>query len=580
MRVPLAVILLSMVGACGGGAAVSPAPVVAIDSAETPDAVFRRRADEIYWAHLEFRPQAAIELGYHRYDGRVPDRSPAAIAAEVERLKVALLWLEAVDTAALSATNRLDREVLIAELRRNLFDLEELRRPFREPIFYLLFDFSLAPYIDRDYAPLADRARGLLSACRGAPAYYQQMLANLEPALSRPAVQVGLMMTAGTKALVQRVLPASLAGLDDEGLRASIDECLAGLASTLSEVEAALGARMATATNDFALGQERFLSMLSATQGLEVDLPTLERIGRADLERNLAAIHAAAGAIDPSREPREVIDEVTADKPEPDKVFAEAEAQMAVVRQFVLDRAIASIPGDDRAEVRPSPPHRRGNFAALSSAGPFEARKLPSFYYLAPPDPSWPAAEQRAYLPSRSDLLFVTVHEVWPGHFLQGRHIAAHGSRILKSFETYSTSEGWAHYVEEMMWDAGLGDGDPRTHIGQLKNALLRNVRFLVSIGLHTQAMNVDQAAAMFRDKAFADPQNARQQALRGTADPMYLSYTLGKLAIMKLHADWKAAQGKRYSLKGFHDAFLRYGEAPIPAIRRYMLGTDAGPAL
>jgi uncharacterized protein (DUF885 family) len=131
-----------------------------------------------------------------------------------------------------------------------------------------------------------------------------------------------------------------------------------------------------------------------------------------------------------------------------------------------------------------------------------------------------------------------------------------------------------------MMWDAGVGKGDPRTRIGMLKNALLRNVRFLVAVGMHCRGLTVPQAMAMFRDKAFADPATARQQTLRGTGDPMYLSYTLGKLAIRKLHADWRKARGAGYSLRAFHDQFLRHGEAPLGVIRRMMLGADSGSIL
>ncbi len=568
-----------LVVACSS--APSPSPVAPVEPAggdTGADEAFAATADRLYWAHFEFRPHAAIQLGYHQYDGKVPDRSAAAIAAEIDRLAAARAELEAIDPAALSPAHRLDREVLLAEIRKELFDLRERRRPQRDPIYYLLFDFSLSPYVDREYAPLEQRATALLAACRSAPRYYAQMRENLEASLPRPGVQVGVMMTAGTTKLVDGVVRAHMAALPAGDLKSNVDACLDDLVVSLGELRADLAARMPQATDDFALGEDLFLRMLAETQGIDADLATLERIGRADLERNRAAIEAAAKAIDPTRPAREVIAAAAADKP--DDVIAEATAQVAAMRAFVIDKGIASVPGSDAAEVRPSPPHKRGNMASLSSAGPFETEALPSFYYISPPNPEWPEAEQRAYLPSVADLLFLSIHEVWPGHFLQGRHIGAYGSRILQSFETYSTSEGWAHYVEEMMWDAGVGDGDPRVHIGQLKNALLRNVRYMAAIGMHCRGMTVDEAAAMFQEQAFADPATARQQAMRGTLDPMYLSYTLGKLAIQKLHRDWRAAQGDAYSIKAFHDAFLRRGEAPLGVIRRDMLGADAGPVL
>jgi uncharacterized protein (DUF885 family) len=204
---------------------------------------------------------------------------------------------------------------------------------------------------------------------------------------------------------------------------------------------------------------------------------------------------------------------------------------------------------------------------------------MPSFYYIAPPDPSWPSEQQRAYVMSYADLLFTSAHEVFPGHFVQNMHEHASSSRILQTFETYTASEGWAHYVEEMMWDQGLGKGDPRMHIGELKNALLRDVRFVVALGYHAGTMTVDDATKLFVDQAFADPKTAAQQAMRGTVDPMFLGYTLGKLVIMELHADWQKAHPQR-TLREFHDELLSYGEAPLGATRRLMLGEAAGPPL
>lgn len=555
----------------------APATNGTAETSGSADAAFQAWADSYYWAHLAYRPQLAIELGHHQFDGKIPPRAKADINAEIDRLRSAQTELAAVDVSALSPESALDRDVIAAEIAKNLFELVDLRKPFRDPTYYLLFDFSLASYIDRAYAPVEDRARGLLAACRQSPVYYGQMLENLDPVLPRPALQVSLFMVAGVAKLIAGPVTAFAAEVADPQLRGELSSCLTSMAATLAGVETSLKARLPSASPEFALGPELFLRMLRETQGIDLDLATLTALGRADLERNLTALTEAAREIDPQQTPAAVIALVTEDKPPPDKLFAEAQGQLERMRQFVVEHQIASIPTDDVAEVRPSPPHRRGNFAMLSSPGPFERVPLPAFYYLAPPEPTWTAAEQRAYLPSRADLAFVSIHEVWPGHFLQGRHIQTYGTRYMKSFETYTTSEGWAHCVEEMMWDAGYGKGDPRQHIGQLKNALLRNVRFLVAIGMHTDEMTVEEAATMFRDKAYADGKNAEQQALRGTIDPMYLSYTLGKLAIRKLRVDWERAQGTALPPAAFHDAFLKYGEAPLPVIRQRMLGTASG---
>ena len=196
---------------------------------------------------------------------------------------------------------------------------------------------------------------------------------------------------------------------------------------------------------------------------------------------------------------------------------------------------------------------------------------MPAIYYIAPPDPNWSEEEQNQYIPGEKDLLQISIHEVWPGHFLEGLHTNLSGNPISELFSSVTFTEGWAHYTEEMMTELGL-EKDPETRIGQLQNALLRNVRFLSSLGLHTGTMTVEESEKLFREKAFQDPGNARQQAARGTFDPAYLFYTVGKLMIKKLRDDWMMLHPDK-SLRDFHDAFLSLGAAPIALIRKQMLG-------
>jgi len=258
-------------------------------------------------------------------------------------------------------------------------------------------------------------------------------------------------------------------------------------------------------------------------------------------------------------------------------VLAEASQQAVRMKAFVKEHDLVSIPSDDEAQVVHTPPFMRWNAAFLSSAGVFETQPLPSFYYISPPDPAWPKAKQRAYVPDRADLLFITIHEVWPGHFLHSLHLQRSDSRVLKALWNYATGEGWAHYTEEMMWNAGISD-EPAVHIGQLQNALLRNVRSLCAIGLHTHGMSVEECRTMFIEQAFQSEGNAEQEARRGTFDPMYLAYTTGKLIIQKMRADLEArarADGEPFDVKAFHDAVLSYGAAPLSAIRAGLVISD-----
>jgi len=315
--------------------------------------------------------------------------------------------------------------------------------------------------------------------------------------------------------------------------------------------------------------------MLRDTEQVTTPLAELEAAGRADLERNQAALREACATYVPGGSVQACIAKMTSNKPRGGAVEG-ARAQLAGLEAFVRDAGVATIPGPEQALVNEAPPYNRANSAYIDIPGPYE-KGLPAVYYISPPDPTWTAQEQHDYIPGVADLLFTSVHEVWPGHFLQFLHANRNPSMVGRLFVGYAFAEGWAHYAEEMMWDMGLGQGDTETHIGQLTNALLRNVRFLSAIGLHTKGMTVEASEQMFREQAFTDAGTARQQAARGTYDPAYLNYTMGKLMIRKLREDWTAARGGRAAWREFHDAFLRYGGPPIPLARRYMLPGDRG---
>ena len=242
-----------------------------------------------------------------------------------------------------------------------------------------------------------------------------------------------------------------------------------------------------------------------------------------------------------------------------------------------------SIPSDEQALVAEAPLYNRANAAFIQVPGPYD-HGVAATYNIAPPDPKWTKAEQAAYIPSEAGLLFTSVHEVWPGHFLQFLHSNANPDKLEALWVGYAFAEGWAHYCEEMMYEEGLGKGDPETHIGQLLDALLRDVRLLSAIGMQTEGMTVAQSEKMFKEQAFQDPGNARQQAARGTYDPAYLNYTLGKLMIRKLRTDWiaktkpaaagaSAAANDQAMWHDFHDKFLSFGGPPIPLVRKQMLG-------
>jgi len=525
-------------------------------------------------SHFAAHPDKAVHAGRHAYDGKLPDWSRVGLQRERARLRAKRDKALSFDPAALDDRQRLEREYLLAVVDRNLFWLDSAAWPYRNPYFY---EAALDPnvYLTLPYAPLEQRMRAYIAYARAIPGAVGQIRDNLSLPLARSHLDIGLTSFSRLASYYEREVPAVFAAVKDPRLQKEFRTSNAAAAQAMKSMAAWLETKRATASDDFALGAERFREMLWKTERVDVPLETLEKAGREDLERNLASLSTACAEYAPGRSIAECVAMVQAKKPKGGVVDV-ARRQLDELRAFILEKKLVAIPGSEEALVAEAPPYKRFNPAYIDIPGPYE-KGLPSVYYIAPPDPSWSVEERNAYIPGTANLLFVSAHEVWPGHFLQFLHANRAASKFGQLFVGYAFAEGWAHYAEELMWEAGLGNGDPATHIGQLLNALLRNVRFISAIGLHTGGMTLAESERMFRDTAFQDPGNARQQAARGTFDPAYLNYTMGKLMIRKLRADWTASRGGRRAWPVFHDQFLSFGGPPIPLVRKAMQGSDGG---
>lgn len=525
-------------------------------------------------SEFDANPPTAVWAGRHEFDGRLPDWSRSGIDNEIRRMRALRERALQFDDAALDKGRRFERDYVAARLDGELFWLESAQSPFNDPSYY---GGGLDPnvYVARDYAPLADRLRAYIRYAEAVPAAAAQIRQNLRTPMPRTYVQIGRITYGGLATFYEQEVPVIYSAVTDAKLQADLRRANAGAIAAMRGLDAWLATLEATATDRFALGPEKFGEMLRRTELVDVPLAGLKDAAERDLARNLAALHAACARYAPGQSDESCIANMEADKPQGAAV-AGAQAQLAGLRAFVAENRVVTIPSDDQASVAEAPAYERYNLAYVRIPGPYE-KGLPAIFYISPPDPNWTKAEQDAYIPGKASLLFIAAHEVWPGHFLQFLHSNRSKTRVGQIFVSYAFSEGWAHYTEELMWDAGLGQGDAETHVGQLHLALLRNVRLLSAIGLHTGGMTVAQSEAMFRDKAFMDPANARQQAARGTFDPAYGNYTLGKLMIMKLRGDWTATRGGRSAWKDFHDKFLSYGAPPVPLVRRAMLGEGAG---
>ncbi len=561
MRSALLCAVLLAIAACGG----EEQRAATQKQEQLPWADFVATTIDEYYRR---NPERAVDAGLHQYDGQASDWS-------LDAMREYSAWIAATIDAAqgyeeLQGNEAFERDYLTKALGGQAFWIDQTDNLTKNPTAYI-YRIGLGVYVDREYAPLEQRLRAYTEYVAGLPRRLQQMRDNLEPPLPAPYVETGQRILDGLAGYLANTVPQQFAAVEDEDLQRQFAAANAAAAEAVQATADWLGELKATATQDYALGEELFLRMLRDTQGLDITLQELKAAGQADLDSNLKALYEACAEFAPGASTEDCVRKVSERKP-PEGAVAGATRQLPGLKKFVIENGIASIPGTEEALVDEAPPHRRFNFAYIDIPGPFE-KGLPSVYYIAPPDPSWSEEDQRAYVPGETDLLATSIHEVWPGHFLQYLHSNRAENRVGRHFSTYSFGEGWGHYTEQMMLDAGYGDGDPEIKIGQLLNALLRNVRYMSAIGLHTGGMTVEQSQAMFEEKAFQDFGNASQQAYRGTYDPGYLNYTLGKLMINKLRDDWTAGRGGREAWGAFHDQLLSFGSPPIPLLRDQMLG-------
>jgi len=534
-------------------------------------------AGQFIESYLSMHPSFAANAGRHEFDGRLPDWSPVGLSKQKQWLESERQLAIQYPDSALKASERFEQQYLLGVIDTDLFWLQSAQAPYKNPLFY---SQSLDPnlYVSRPYAPIEQRLRAFIEYARNIPKATGQIRANLRTPFPRTYIDLGKTVFGGLAKFYQNDAKAAFVAVADPHLQKQFDAVVPVAAKSMQELADWLERQRGNATDDFALGAARFQEMLKATEGVYLPLDVLEKAGRDDLQRNLAALKEECKHYAPDVSVQSCVEKVEARKP-PEGAVAEARQELLTLRAFVAEKRFVSIPSEEEATVAESPPFSRWNLAYIDIPGPYE-HGLASVYYVAPPDPAWSPKEQAAYVPGKANLLFISAHEVWPGHFLQHLHAHQAGSKFGQLFSSYAFSEGWAHYSEELMWESGLNAGDSETHIGQLLNALIRNVRFLSSIGLHTQGMTVATSEKMFRELAFRDQGNARQQAARGTFDPAYLNYTLGKLMIRKLRDEWTAKRGGRAAWQSFHDTFLSYGAPPIPLVRKAMLVGDSGAVL
>ncbi len=555
---------------------------------QTADAEYEAVAEEYIKGYLAAHPLEGTALGLHDYDGKITDYSRLALDAELSRLRRFDDRLTKFDPGELSPRQSIDLRILQAAVKKELFEMQDMSVFERNPMVYArAADVNV--YIKRNFAPLEDRVRSLVAIESQIPNILVAARTNLGDVLPKPYVELAIQIARASSDFLKKDLVAAVAGLKDEQVRVAFQEANRKAASALTDYAAWLEReKLPKASLDFALGEEKFRRLLAQTELVDLPPEKILEIGMEQLKTEQEAFADAAKRIDPNKSAIEVFKQIQSEHPTPENLIPDVGKDLDKIRKYVSSHHLVTIPADVRAKVKETPQYLRAtSFASMDTPGPFERRATEAYYYVTPTENDWPEKQKQEWLTAfnyyTSDI--VSIHEAYPGHYVQFLRLnASPASKVEKIFGSYAFIEGWAHYCEKMMVDEGYGSPTAATpsaedvkraakyRMAQADEALLRLCRLCVSIKMHTQKMSLDEATKFFQENCYYEEKPARQEAMRGTFDPGYLNYTLGKLQILKLRDDYKAQQGDEFSLQKFHNELLNHGMPPIRLLREIML--------
>jgi uncharacterized protein (DUF885 family) len=567
--------LLLWTGAVSGPA-VEDAPPAQLSA----DQVFTGFVDRYLDGLFHFAPARATEAGLHAYDAELPAYSRREVAAEIARAKRALAELAGIPKESLAHENRLDALLLENSIRAHLLDLENIRMWERDPDFYNgVISRALFLLVQRDFAPLDERLRSLIARERRVPEIFRSARANLA---NPPAIytKIATLQMASEIRFLRDDLPRAITGTRDAALKAEFAQvnqrAIEEYGKFLEYLKTDLASR---SKGSFALGAENYRKKLLYEEMVDLPLDRLLEIGEKALRQTQDCFKATAALIDSEKPPAAVIAQLSQDHPDAERLLVETQAGLEDLRNFVTSHRIVTIPSAENPRVVETPAFMRAlTFASMDSPGAFEETSTEAFYNVTLPERDWSDTQREQHLRAfgRNGIRVTSIHEVFPGHYTQFLWVKRAPTKVRKLLGADTNAEGWAHYAEQMMLEEGYGEGDPKLLLSQLHEALLRLCRYIVGLRMHTRGMTLEEGIAFFEREGWQERANAEREAMRGTSDPTYLVYTLGKLQLLKLREDYQKKVGDRFNLREFHDRFLSFGYPPIKLIREEMLGDDS----
>jgi uncharacterized protein (DUF885 family) len=539
--------------------------------------------DSFFDEYFKYNPTQGTSAGFHQYDSDLEDYSRKAVDNQIAFAKDYLGRMEKFDSKSMPLAERQDYQLVVNNLKSTLLELEDIRSWEKDPDRYSSgLTNSAFVIMSRKFAPPEQRLRSLIEREKKMPAVLAAARENLKNP-PRIYTEVAIQQLPGIVGFFQKDVPEAFTDVKGQQLLAEFQASNTAVIAALQDYEKFLKVTLLPISKgDFRLGAENYRKKLLYDEMVDIPIDRLLQIGYDDLHRNQQWFKKVAAQIDPKKTSDQILAELLNDHPAPDQLLQTFRDDLTGIRQYIVDKKIVTIPSPVPPIVEETPPFGRAlTFASMDTPGPYETVAREAFFNVTLPEPDWPAAKTESFMGqfNRETMISVAVHEVYPGHYVQFLWLPSVSSKVRKLLGCGSNAEGWAHYSEQMMLDEGYGNGDPKLRLGQLEDALLRDARYIVGISMHTGKMSFDEAEEFFQKEGFQPQSVAEVETKRGTSDPTYLVYTLGKLEIMKLREDYKQKMGDKFSLEQFHNTFLQQGFPPIKVVRETMLG-DESPTL
>jgi len=537
-------------------------------------------------------PSFATQAGVHEFDTKLEDYSSAVIANQVALLQKFEKRTLAIDTKSLLPMESADRELLLNNIRARLLELQVIRSFAKNPDIYPSGAAgSIFVIMSRKFAPLDDRLRSVVAREKLFQRFFADARANLK-SVPRIYTEIALEQLPGTIGFFEKDVPAAFTEADDPAAKAAFAESNRAAIKTLREYEAWLRSDLLPRSNgDFRIGAATFSKKLLYDDMVTTPLDRLLEVGMADLRKNQTEFQRIGKEIEPAKPATEVLADLQSMHPAPGELMQKFRDTFDGLIAFIHGHQIITLPSDRRPSLIETPPFERATTtAAMDTPGPFEKVAKEAYFYVTLPGPNDSPAEIAGLMAGFNvgTIVSTSIHEAFPGHFTQYLWEPRAPSKIRRVLSANTNVEGWAHYTEQMMLDEGYaqpgaGAKDLREsrliRLGQLQDALLRDARFVVGVQMHRGKFTIEQVEQFFVKEGVQSPKIAEIETKRGTSDPTYLYYTLGKLQIMKLREDLRKKQGAAFSIGKFHDAFISQGYPPIAVVRRLLLG-DNSPTL